>query len=416
MNKLLSIIIFVISLNSQANIYRCSSPGADPDKESISLKITTVTTSEPFIKGYIEDDEVKEYLKRPFLIYYAVDSEEPFMQYSVKYENARLRKECENNKHVNFISFLNTDYKSPKSFFRVCKNQIYKELKYSDYPRLGKKLEFIRVAISQGDHTRRLPGDLMHLIHYKEENNRVFYNYPLSHPDFLNEVLQFVTNEKTLFPATQWTTFMNLKSHGSPEVVLSGLHECQLKAKVNQQKDSLKEVLTNAEIAFLESADFYRSTQRVEELLQRFNLGEQTLAQKLSNKPDFPTLEKPTLEKPTLGNVTGLGVDAGLGVDLTAGLYHYHLSSILARTYNSIDINTLGFLFLESCDSNRKMEQHQEYILGNLAIYSAKNSLWYRNINWWDHLSKHGQSSFDLINSLRDASSRVPNFEFSEAN
>src|SRR5690606_28408816 len=61
--------------------------------------------------------------KEPVLIYYAVDSEEPFMQTAVDYELRGLREICvEENRNVNWVAFLNSHYVHNNKKYLVCKN------------------------------------------------------------------------------------------------------------------------------------------------------------------------------------------------------------------------------------------------------------------------------------------------------
>lgn len=66
---------------------------------------------------------------------------------------------------------------------------------------------------------------------------------------------------------------------------------------------------------------------------------------------------------------------------------------------------------LESCDTNRDSDLFHSYLNNIYGYYSAKHSLWYRNLNWWDLLEAAEGSSTKLVELLKTKTAQIQNFE-----
>ncbi len=223
-------ILILCALPLKAGLYNCDTPDGTPHVlPSEGESKITFETKAPYFKPYHLKDNLHQN-KTPFLIYYAVDSSEAFMQYSVRFEIGKLQESCTKSPNVNFVAFLNSLYVD-KNQFIYCKNSILRYRDISNYPALNDSLKSKRKFISIGDHTEDDLGPLTYRVRYFVHSNESFGRYPLSHPDFLYDLISFAITEEELFPSDKYIPFLNLKSHGSDNRVLAGMHECQEKAK-----------------------------------------------------------------------------------------------------------------------------------------------------------------------------------------
>ena len=403
----------LLSLPTYAGLYECSSPDAKPVLTSKVTKNISFETSIPFFMPYYKEPTINPDGKIPFLIYYAIDTEEPFMQYSVKYELAELRLACERSDKVNYAAIINSKF-ATWSTIQICKNKTFQEVDLRKFPALFKSLETKKRYIWEGDHTTSDTGPMSFLVRFQKENNKVFYDYPLAHPDFVHDLISFVMTEESLFPKNKFIPFLNLKSHGSKKHVLSGLHPCQVQAKTQSQQAIIDKVLNDTDKFLLSSSNYRHFLPQVKEALNKLSLGSNVAAASDSNLGEYSlgeySLGEYSLGEYSLGDVmAGLGASEGLGAKFSFGTYHTALSSVLYRLFNDQDNNFLGFAMLESCDTNRNVNFHHQHLEFVLGIYSAKNSLWYRNLNWWSLLEKADGSSVELIKLLEIQTKKIPN-------
>lgn len=424
MRRLIFILSVLMSSTAFANLYQCVNGKTEPvfheDKLDFSQK-----------KGHLFAEALSEKTHsqnlRPFLIYYVVDSPEAYMQLTVKYEIAKLKIACEQSKNVNFIAFSNRAYVE-KNEFVVCKNTEFKTFNFSAFPELNKSLQKKLNFIKTGDHTKTNLGPMNYLVKYSPTVNDAFGRYPLAHPDFLYDLVTLATTHKDLFPSNEYMPFMNLKSHGSTTNVLSGLQDCQEEAKKRSQDEALQDKLSPEEISFLKNDDFSSDITRVETILNRIGLSESIDVSGDSLGYTFmgnrfmgnTHLGNTHLGNTHLGNrfmgnthlgsaVTGLGAGEGLGAEFSFGLYHVGLTAVFAHLFNEENEKTLGYVMLESCDTNRNIEFHHASISNVLGIYSAQHSLWYRNINWWNILSEANGSTKRMVELLHMSSGDILN-------
>lgn len=408
--------ILMIGLNtSWANLYNCTEASRNPVlipavKESIKL-----STTSPYLKSYFNDSQFHQN-KTPFLIYYAIDSAEAFMQYSVKFEIAKLQQSGLKSPHVNFVGILNSLYVE-KNQIIICKNQKISYLNLNTFPLLNESLTIKRKFISTGDHTENETGPILYRVRYFQHSNKPFGQFPLAHPDFLHDLVKLITTEKTLFPTEQYIPFLNLKSHGSKLQVLAGMNKCQSKAKVLSAEKVLSNVLTKNEIRFLKKINnqekVLSNLDKFEEIISKLQLGSESgTGEDYGLGSSRLGSSRLAFETNGLGDaIHGLGVNEGLGIEFSFGTKQVHLNWALGDLFENKSERVLGFLMLESCDTNRDPEFFHSYIDNVLGYYSAKHSLWYRNLNWWTLLERAKGSSQELINILKIETSKIPNIE-----
>lgn len=356
-----------------AGLYHCDSPDGSPEKVAeTSPPEVRIHFTEPYFRPEAIAKEI--WGRVPFLLYYAVDTPEPFMKIAVNHEVTELRNRC-GREAINFFIVLNSKFIESRSFF-VCKDQKFSEVSLSAFPEVEKRLETKLSYIRTGDHTLEDKGPMEFPVSFEKSVNEAFARYPLAHPDFLYEFMDLATSEK-LFSAPMYIPFLNLKSHGSRNFVLSGLHSCQEKSKVDAQTE------------FLNNSS--------QETLGQWNLGQWNLGQW-------------NLGQWNLGAIAGLGEIQGLGAEFAFGTYHLALNAVLRR-FSDHRGKIVGFVMLESCDTQRDPTFHNTQLDRTLGFYSANYSLWYRNLDWWDLLSEAKGSSWKLLQVLDEKTRLIPNLE-----
>lgn len=409
----LYLLLAIVTTLSHASIYECRDAKANPEDTHASHKVVEIKKSKPRFFNNPNSPVEQELNLRPFLVFYAIDTAEPFMQYSIKYELAQLRHACEKNANVQFAAFLNSLYVGRNSFI-VCKNKTYKEVELGHYRNFDARLKAKRKHLMEGDHTSGNLGPMTFLVQYKKHLNEAFGEFPLAHPDFVNDLLNLLLTEKDLFPSEKNFPFLNLKSHGNEKMVLSGLQQCQTEAKRQSQLKAMNDLLSESERALLENADFYSELSKLNPVLEKLALGTSkglTVDASLGNAVlGNAVLGNAVLGNAVLGNtISGLGSGQGLGSDWFFGLHHTGLSAILTNLFNDTNGRFLGFVMLESCDTNRSVAFHHAFMSNVLGVYSAKNSLWYRNLNWWALLEEANGSSEKLMELLKGHTGSIEN-------
>ena len=339
--------------------------------------------------------------KSPFLVYYAVDTLEPFMQASVDFEVKKLREVCSKNKLVNWIVFLNSHYVNAENetpSFLFCKNG---KVESRDYPsELIESLNTKRYIIENAatiDIYEQL-AYMMHLIRYPrytelEDGTYVDIGYqfakrnPFAHPDYLFDLISYVRQD--IFPYSDYVPFLHLKSHGSKEFLLTGLTSYQEEDKTKCQDEIISRV---------DELKNYKPIVPGQAGLGDINLFDfNSYGQSLGNRARL-SLENGGLgNRGQLGASTGLGGIAGLGGNAgLSSLNHFGMNHLKAPqlitnlTLNAEVENEIAFIMFESCETNiQKKVLLNDYTktLANLrSYYTAQGSLWYRNLNWHELL------------------------------
>lgn len=417
--KCLIFFIACMSLNiTWAGLYTCNESSSDPEyipaDPNILLKYET---TEPTFPSFHKNEEIIKG-RTPFLIYYAIDSSEAFMQYAVRFEIAKLQESCLHSKDVNFAAVINSLY-IEKNQIIICKNQRLDYLNLDKYPQLNNQLKLKREFISNGEHAESNDlGPNTYLVRYFVHSNEPFGRYPLAHPDFLYDLINFITTEEDLFPSKDFIPYLNLKSHGSENKVLAGMHKCQEKAKELSSNKVVESILTKEEITFLNKnvlgPDMGSNLEKYDRTISKLQLGSAQGGMSKDNDLGEYRLGEYRLnfQQNGLGSVIqGLGVSQGLGLDFSFGTAHVHLNWVLSDLFDNETDRVLGFLMLESCDTNRDPVLFHSYLYNVLGFYSAKHSLWYRNLNWWTILEKAQNSSINLMNILKEETSKIPNIK-----
>lgn len=415
---------FILSLSTitpaWAGLYSCDEKSEEPFYLSAvqSTELTYETTESTFLPFHQSDELYRN--RKPYLIYYAIDSAEAFMQYSVRFEVAKLQESCLKSKKVNFVALLNSLYVENNEII-VCKDQKLKYLNLKEFPELNNLLFLKRNFISTGNHALNDNlGPLRYLVRYHEHSNESFGRYPLAHPDFLFDLVNLITTEESLFPSHKYLPFLNLKSHGSATKVLAGMHQCQEKAKELTANEALQSILTKDEIDFLNKKnigpELNNDIDDYDKILSKLQLGTSQGRMIEENDLGENRLGENRLgfKKNGLGNILqGLGVSQGLGLDFSFGTAHIHLNWALSDLFDNDTDRILGFLMLESCDTNRDPKFFHSYLYNVLGFYSAKSSLWYRNLNWWTMLERADSSANNLLNIVKEETSNIPNIRSS---
>ena len=185
-----------------------------------------------------------ELSRKPVVVYYAVDGEEPFMQAAVDYSVRSLREACKGA--VNWIAFLNSHYVYNNEKYLKCVNGKYSEVKLAGY--FDKVLDIVSKADTNPSEAK-VNGLNYGLKHDKKFNeffskiardDKKVERYPLAHPEVFALALQ---KTRAIFAPSEHVFFLHIYSHGAEEFVLTGLTEKQLNTKTSRQNDAMKSVL-----------------------------------------------------------------------------------------------------------------------------------------------------------------------------
>lgn len=402
-----------MAFNSHAGLYKCESPDAEPKLIEQDSKVVSYTTTAPDTVSYANDASLNLDAKKPFLIYYAIDSEEPFMKLSVNYELAELRRACESSNDVNYVAFLNSEMYWGE--FSYCKDKKFYEVKIDKYPEFKEKFELKRKAIWEGDQSNVISSPLKFVSRYSDDLKQIFYQYPLAHPDFLFDLVELAITKEELFPSKEYLPFINLKSHGNIKSLLTGLQKCQLESKKKSQQAILEKVLDSGERMMIDNKlGFYLYHKQWHSIIEKVALGSTIAAKPGDHLGDYSlgeySLGEYSLGDYSLGDMfSGLGSGEGLGSEFSFGTSQSGLSTVLNRLFNENNEKFVGFVMLESCDTNRKASVHQKHLPNVLGVYSAKSSLWYRNLNWWELMLEAKGSSGKLFELVRSSTSNIRN-------
>ncbi len=193
--------------------------------------------------------------KKPALMYYLADTDEPFMQYTVQHELDDLRRACELTASIpgaqaNFTVFLNSYFvqrQIGKAEFIACVNGVYRDRQ--EFPaEIQRILEGKRRLLAQPEiNWEEIAGPLFdpdkmryitRFANNVPEIRDAFFQHPYAHPDFFAVLFEFT---RALFPVENFVHFIHLKSHGSDRLLLTGLTVNGLKAKSDCQHRILKD-------------------------------------------------------------------------------------------------------------------------------------------------------------------------------
>ena len=342
--------------------------------------------------------------RRPVVIYYAVNQNEPYMQLFVDLELLQLRRACTAPEPTDFIAIVNSHIAdAPEAFYMVCHHGVLE---------LKKGPSFRSAAAAH-------PG----LLNYRT---------PLAFMLISGEIYM---NE---FPPDQYIYFFHFKSHGSEHLTLAGLHDDALKAKTETQITRLKakgllkegqESLLPPGTEGLVSADLGRNTElhlnssAAELALARGLLGDHNDALGDSNSVLGDSHEALGDSNPFLGDANSfLGdTNSALGIGPVAigvnALFAQHAEGLKADQFlTSVQwfIGSkwnVGFMMIEACSTKMDGQRFIDFSRTHAPIdayYSAVGSLWYHNLNW-AKLTAGGVTAAELQKRLIDATKTIPN-------
>jgi hypothetical protein len=163
------------------------------------------------------------------LVYYALDTGEPFMRMAVAYEVRSLAATC-HRLPVNWVVVLNSVIASHDPRILVCRRGV---MRWQQVPELD-SLTPVLVALRDTQLTSGLIGYKRNTL-WGEQPPAFFGRYPLAHHEVLGRILAAVAS---LFPEDQFGFFVHFKSHGSTGFVLTGLSDELEQKKISQQMAS----------------------------------------------------------------------------------------------------------------------------------------------------------------------------------
>lgn len=472
-----------------AMLAACKTPSPGNDSTVASLETECGATSESAPKFsqtstppvVISDLPPSSKSKRAALIYYAVDSPEPFMTISVDHEIKSLRQACK-AAAVDWVAVTNSFFmKRAVPSVAVCRQGKYSldpvDPKFVTLFNLKRQIlldrakakpEFMKWKFPGGVPEGNTDEESLALFNAEKEfaslpnfkppfdakRTKDFMDYPLSHPEFVHDVLSYVRDR--IFEPTKYTYFVHLKSHGSHSLFLTGLTEEQAKGKADCQSgiiakvkaEKISETLSKAaglgEIGLGEAPGLLgeapgglgEAPGGLGEAPGGLGEAPGGLGEAPGGLGEAPGgLGEIGLGEVGLGAPGGLGA-AGLGVNGLGALNHFGLGNTQmiqvlktflgnqSRLEDGIPITSkdteIAFLMFESCDSNNRKKQDvwreafDKHTPGLRAYYSAAGSLWYRNLDW-DKILKQWKTDTagrpdELRTLLIDWTTKIPNY------
>lgn len=352
--------------------------------------------------------------RAPALIYYAVDSAEPFMQLAIDYEIRQLRAACEAHATTNWIIILNSAVVAHRAF-EVCRAGRFEE-RVVDYSSIDLALSYASdpdFQLELHPLALRFPPEASDAF---KHFNRYYATYPLTNADVLFNLMATVATD--VFPAAAYELFLQVKAHGSPLLAATAPDAEALTQKQVHQRHSWQNLVaagvTSETLVELTpgSAGVGREPPMARALLDRIGLGAITALQDdaASNPERLPL-------------VHGLG-RYFLGIDARSDRNYFGISGeTLAKVSRALSDELMldaafAFLFFETCDSRIQAEstlalnEALRFSSRLAAYYSAAGSLWFRNLDWdvlFEDLSARPTAAH-LQDLLMVATARVPNF------
>jgi hypothetical protein len=253
-NKISTVMLLVTGLLSSCRPVDESGSSLTGLETDEHFKAEDWTTS----TGHIEKLETlgEELSRKPVVIYYAVDGEEPFMQAAVDYSVRSLREACAGA--VNWIAFLNSHYVYNSEKYLKCVDGKYSEMKLNGY--FDKVIDV--VAKADNDPSKASANGLNYDLKHDKKFNKFFdkksrddkkvERYPLAHPEVFALALK---KTRAIFAPSEHVYFLHVYSHGAEEFVLTGLTEAQLNTKTERQNTAMKTVLDSIGKSALDDKD-----------------------------------------------------------------------------------------------------------------------------------------------------------------
>jgi hypothetical protein len=350
----------------------------------IMLLTATSESSEPSYHVEFTEPisiEVEDH-RTPAIVYYAVDTEEPFMQLAVSTEIRQLMETCTPELQTNFVIIRNSSIVYHRRHLLVCRNG------YLTEAQLPETLDITNI-MSEAAVRKPTFISLLKQIRFwtlpqlsTDDQRRTLLITPLSYPNVLLAVLHHITTR--LFPPEKYSIFLHIKAHGNAAYPVSGL---LLSKKL--QKDVLQEKvwlsLTGKAMPVFHPAHLSPA------LPNQFISSEDLSKINLGDSPSAPTSLEPSDKAPDpffLGH-DYLGDPRVSGRDMfgSNAAHIFKILRLLKQTAQNVAPNlpVISFLILESCDAHL-LDQIQEKGLLNkfllAAAYASRGALWYRNVKY----------------------------------
>lgn len=383
--------------------------------------------------------------RRPYLIYYAVDSakREPFLKYAIDHETDSIRNSCNGKKHQNWVILRNSDIVEKKTY-EYCLGGRYSKKDIShilrDIEPVINSTEYLSCEGNNQD-----PFELLYncdpdfpLPHapmtrnylyskaIKELNlselagppkvseekplNEMYRDYPLALPHFLFDIM----SEKGMFPFLKkdFVPVFHFKSHGHVDYAVTGLRDFQIQKKWDAQIKMLQSK-TPSEIGLTSNLEgFSNKVKILEEKASKIisgseKIGQVNFSEELKkfdgglSQDDCTGLKTGGLSVDEQNQYMSTTSDVGLSVGSVyrANSIGFTPSMLLRLVTNTYDIDVFEsknftdlkeevlYVFIEACDANVggarwPIWDHQKSVAS--GVYSGEGSMWYRNIDWQD--------------------------------
>lgn len=298
---------------------------------------------------------------RRALLYYAVDTAEPFMQKAVEHELSQLRSVC-GQSVAEWMAFVNSRFPQ----FEWCRLGQIRTVSASFLP--DGLLE--RIADPTSDYNQRSPYALAH----SKDLNPLYQTYPMTHPEVFERVVRFAAEHYE----DRAGLVVHVKSHGSDVASITGLTAAQVEQKTIAQQRAMRLAGPDGDL-FL--GDVGRG-RKLEELTES-----------LSNENGALGSELADIEQ----GFTGLGAASSFGTEKR------HL---LAMYEDFLHEPAVHFLITESCHGGMSLFDNRQHV----NAFGTSGSLWYRNLDWDVLLAESGIDGARFTTNLTQWLAEVPSF------
>jgi hypothetical protein len=328
--------------------------------------------------------------KKPAIIYFTVDTDEPFMKITIDKEVADLKNTCNLNYRANWIIIIGSRVgtqikKGEKITFEVCKNG---------------NLQNVEVETKLQDEINNILKDRTSQPLYKNIISVPLADYSISEL-ILTEILNNV------FDKNSYNMFFQIKGHGSATHALLLPSMKIISAKTDEQIQIISRLTKDTNIDFLN-------------LLKTSNIGEghlQSLFNLINGQHGALSYNYSNV---LIQQDLGLARDPDLSIYIDPkatqaeqfyGITNIELKELFYKlsgtAYASLD--KIAFVFHEACNLPFRSDISQiknDFPAG--TYYRATGQLGYHNINWKD-LAKYFQNGHDLFYHLQVTVAAIAN-------
>jgi len=377
----------------------------------------------------------------PVVIYYVVDTPEPYMQLALDYEIKAFEKSCNRERAANWVLFINSYFTQNDGEVIYCRNGLRHVVKLATaapavYQEIQDKIALL------ADHAvppKVLAASMLFPVALTDQNmayRNLYKTYPLANVDVFYHLKRW-TEQLDLFPTGQYLPVVHFKAHAARaheramNLLLTGMTNAALNEKIKEQEAHRNKIVNQPKFVVALPKISYGQAGRnklsvSETILDQIGLAKVPTDSEAMTSADGKS--KPGLGAYGLG-AYGLGA-YGLGAyGLVAqgffGANAYAMQAAFDKLANETpdgaatkgDEPRLGFALFEACEANINSSAGMRLFAtaGNRsihALYAPSGFLWYRNLNWDEILSDKAarSSGKQLVKILSHSTGKIKNY------